>query len=254
MYQALDYPVPEFAHVPLILGLDRSPLSKRHGATSVTAYRDLGYFSEALVNYLVRLGWSHGDQEIFTREELIEKFRIEDVGASAGVFNPEKLEWVNFHYMKTLPLKRLVADVKPLLEAQDYHGFDDGWIGKMVTTLRERAKTLVELVAFACFYLSDDVSIDPKAAAKFLKPEVRPIFQELVTRLEGLDAWEAPTIQRVFETVMKERSLNLGKLAQPVRVAVTGGTVSPGIFEVLEVIGREKTLRRLQRAAEVIVS
>ena len=201
----------------------------------------------------MRLGWSHGDQEIFTREELIEKFRIEDVGASAGVFNPEKLEWVNFHYMKTLPLERLVADVKPLLEAQGYHGFDDRWIGKMVTTLRERAKTLVELVTFACFYLVDDVSIDPKAAAKFLKPEVRPLFAELATRLEGLDPWEASTIQKVFETVMKERSLNLGKLAQPVRVAVTGGTVSPGIFEVLEVVGREKTLRRRPREDELIV-
>lgn len=253
MYEALGYPVPEFAHVPLILGIDRSPLSKRHGATSVTAYRDLGYFPEALVNYLVRLGWSHGDQEIFTREELVEKFRIEDVGASAGVFNPEKLEWVNFHYMKTLPLDRLVADVKPFLAAKGHVGFDDRWIGDMVKTLRERAKTLVELVQFGSFYLSDDVTIDPKAAAKFLKPEVRPTLEDLASRLEAIEEWRAATIQKIFEALMKERSVNLGKIAQPVRVAVTGGRVSPGIFEVLEVVGRERTVKRLRRAVGLIV-
>ena len=253
IYEALGYPVPEFAHVPLILGLDRSPLSKRHGATSVTTYRDLGYFPEALVNYLVRLGWSHGDQEIFTREDLVEKFRIEDVGASAGVFNPEKLEWVNFHYMKTLPLERLVTDLKPFLEEKGHLGLDDRWIGKVVTTLRERAKTLVELMSFASFYLCDDVAIEPKAAAKFLKPEIQPVLEELASRLETIDEWKATTVQKVFETLMKERSLNLGKIAQPVRVAVTGGAVSPGIFEVLEVVGREKTLKRLRYAAGGIV-
>src|SRR5262249_7830283 len=144
LYQAMDYPVPAFAHVPLILGLDRSRLSKRHGATSVTAYRDQGFFPEAMTNYLARLGWSHGDQEIFSADELVKLFRLEDVGKSAGVFDLEKLSWVNAHYMKTLPLERLAEDVKPFLAARGHREFSDDWLGKMVSTLRERARTLVE--------------------------------------------------------------------------------------------------------------
>jgi glutamyl-tRNA synthetase len=248
MYEAMGYPVPAFAHVPLILGLDRARLSKRHGATSVTAYRDHGYFPEALVNYLARLGWSHGDQEIFSRAELIEKFRVEDVGSSAGIFNPEKLDWVNAHYLKTLPLERVVADLLPLVEARGHRGLDPGWLAKVVATLRERARTLVELIEMAGYYLADEVALDPKAAAKFLKPEVASLLEELAARLDDGVAWEAASIQKVFEEIMASRGLALGKVAQPVRVAVTGGTVSPGIFEVLEVLGRERTIRRLRRA------
>jgi glutamyl-tRNA synthetase len=249
LYQAMGYPVPAFAHVPLILGLDRSRLSKRHGATSVTAYRDQGFFPEAMTNYLARLGWSHGDQEIFSTDELVKLFRIEDVGKSAGVFDLDKLSWVNAHYMKTLPLERLVEDVKPFLEARGHHEFSDDWIGKMVNTLRERARTLVELVDLASYYLADDLTIDPKAAAKFLKPDSRPMLAELADRLSDVQPWEAASIQKAFERVMRDRNLALGKIAQPVRVAVTGGSASPGIFEVLEVLGRERSLVRLRRAA-----
>jgi len=249
LYQAMGYPVPAFAHVPLILGLDRSRLSKRHGATSVTAYRDQGFFPEAMTNYLARLGWSHGDQEIFSTNELVKLFRIEDVGQSAGVFDLDKLSWVNAHYMKTLPLERLVEDVKPFLEARGHREFSDDWIGKMVNTLRERARTLVQLVDLASYYLADDLTMDPKAAAKFLKPESRPMLAELADRLSDVQSWEAASIQKAFERVMRDRNLALGKIAQPVRVAVTGGSASPGIFEVLEVLGRERSLVRLRRAA-----
>jgi glutamyl-tRNA synthetase len=249
LYEAMGYPVPEFAHVPLILGLDRARLSKRHGATSVTAYRDQGFFPEAMTNYLARLGWSAGDQEIFSTDALVRLFRIEDVGKSAGVFDLDKLSWVNAHYMKTFPLERLVEDVKPLLEARGHRGLADDWIGKMVTTLRERAQTLVELVDLASYYLADDVAIDPKAAAKFLKPDSLPMLAELADRLGDVPSWEAAAIQNAFERVMNERNLALGKIAQPVRVAVTGGTASPGIFEVLEVLGRERSVARLRRAA-----
>jgi glutamyl-tRNA synthetase len=250
LYEAMGWQVPIFAHVPLILGADRSRLSKRHGATSVTAYRDQGFFPEAMINYLARLGWSHGDQEIFSFDELVEKFRIEDVGKSAGVFDLEKLKWVNSHYMKTLPLERLVFDVKPFLEKRGHRGLADDWLGKMITTLRERAQTLVELVEHASYYLNETISVDAKAAAKFLKPETAPLLRELADRLERIESWEPPAIQRVFEAVMAERQLALGKLAQPVRVAVTGGTASPGIFEVLDVVGRDRTLARLRRAAD----
>jgi glutamyl-tRNA synthetase len=252
LYEAMGYPVPAFAHVPLILGLDRARLSKRHGATSVTAYRDQGFFPEAVVNYLARLGWSHGDQEIFSLSELVEKFAIEDVGKSAGVFDLEKLSWVNSHYMKTLPLERLVADVKPFLEVRGHRGLSEDWIAKMVATLRERARTLAELVDLASYFLSDTVAIDPKAGAKFLKPETRPLLLELAERLGSVPRWDASSIQTAFEAIMTERRLGLGKIAQPVRVAITGGTASPGIFEVLEVVGRERSLSRLRRAAATI--
>jgi glutamyl-tRNA synthetase len=248
LYEALGYPVPKFAHVPLILGLDRSRLSKRHGATSVVAYRDTGYFPEAMINYLVRLGWSHGDQEIFTREELVEKFRVEDVGQSAGVFNPEKLDWVNAQYMKSLPLERLVRDVKPFLAARGVADRDDAWIAKMVATLRDRAQTLVELVELGGYYLRDAIELDPKAKAKFLKPEIAPVLRELREALGGLDGWDVEPIKGAFEKVQASSGLALGKIAQPVRVAVTGGTASPGIFEVLDVLGRERTLARLDAA------
>ena len=252
LYEAMGYAVPAFAHVPLILGLDRTRLSKRHGATSVTAYRDQGFFPEAMINYLARLGWSHGDQEIFSLSELIEKFRIEDVGQSAGVFDLDKLSWVNSHYMKTLPLERLVADLKPFLEARGHRDLPDAWIAKMIATLRERARTLVEIVELGSYYLSAEVTIDAKAAAKFLKPENRALLLELAERLSALPTWDLASIQSVFEKLMAERGLALGKIAQPVRVAVTGGTASPGIFEVLDVIGRERSLARLRSAATLI--
>jgi glutamyl-tRNA synthetase len=252
IYEAMGYPVPALAHVPLILGLDRSPLSKRHGATSVVAYRDLGFFPEAMLNYLVRLGWSYGDQEIFSLSELIEKFRIEDVGKSAGVFDMDKLQWVNSHYMKALPLERLVDGVKPFLEARGHHDLEDAWIAKMVVTLRERSRTLLELVDHARYYLSDELEIDPKAAEKFLKPANRSLLADLTDRLARTPGWEASGIHAAFEAVMAEHGLALGKIAQPVRVAVTGGTASPGIFEVLEVLGRERSLTRLRRATESI--
>jgi glutamyl-tRNA synthetase len=160
-YQALGSPLPQFAHVPLILGTDKARLSKRHGATSVMAYRDMGYFSEAVVNYLVRLAWSHGDQEIFTRQELIDMFGLESVGKAAGVFNPEKFLWVNFHYLKSKPLPQLAEDVIPFIQAKGYPVPQDRqWLEKMIATLRERAKTLVELVEMARYYLDDQIIYD----------------------------------------------------------------------------------------------
>ena len=248
IYEALGQPVPLFAHVPLILGTDRQRLSKRHGATSVMAYRDMGYFPEALVNYLARLGWSYGDQEIFTREELVEKFRVENVGKSAGVFNPEKLEWVNGEYLKTLPLARVVADLRPHLEARGFSSPDDEWLAKAVGTLRERASTLTGLLDMAGYYFTDEVTLDAKAAEKFLKPDTRPLLEEIVSFLEAVEPWEAASIEARFRDLATAKGLGLGKLAQPVRVAVTGGTASPGIFEVLEIVGRERTLRRLRAA------
>lgn len=247
LYQALGQSLPQFAHLPLILGTDKARLSKRHGATSVMAYRDMGYFPEAVLNYLVRLGWSYGDQEIFSRDELIEKFSLESVGKSAGVFNPEKFLWVNSHYLKERSLSQLATDVIPYIVAKGYPvPQDKSWLEKMVKTLRERSKTLVELVDSASFYLTDVISIDEKAATKFLIPEVRAPIAKLIEKLAGLDDFTEANIEQAFSAVLEELGLSMSKLAQPVRVALTGATVSPGIHEVIAVLGKERTIQRLR--------
>ncbi len=249
LYQAQGAPLPTFAHVPLILGLDKTRLSKRHGATSVMAYDEMGYLSHALVNYLARLGWSHGDQELFTRAELIDYFGLEQVGKSAGVFNPEKLTWVNFQVLKATPPEELARLVVPFLERAGLPvPTDRAWLARAVATLRERAKTLVELAEMARFYLVDSVALAPAIAAKHLKPELMPAVDDLAARLDALPAWDHAHIERAVQATLAAHGLALGKLAQPVRVAVTGGTVSPGIYEVLDVLGRERTLARLRAA------
>jgi glutamyl-tRNA synthetase len=251
LYRALGYPVPHFAHVPLILGTDRARLSKRHGAMSVTAYRDAGYLPEAVVNYLARLGWGYGDQEIFSVAELIAAFAVEDVGKAAGIFNPEKLLWVNAHYIKGRDPMRLAAEIRPFVAAAGYgQPSDPEWLARVVAALKPRARTLVELVAHAGFFLTDDVAPDPAAAAGFLTPAAAPALGALVAELERLADWQCDTIREAFERVRGAHGLALGKLAQPVRVAVTGTTASPGIFEVLELLGRRRSLARLRAAIE----
>jgi glutamyl-tRNA synthetase len=255
LYHALGHQPPQFAHLPLILGTDKARLSKRHGATSVMAYRDMGYFPEAVLNYLVRLGWSHGDQEIFTRHELIEKFSLESVGKSAGIFNPEKFLWVNSYYLKELPLSRLAEDTIPYIAVKGYPvPQDKSWLERMIATLRERSKTLVELVDSAGFYLTDDIAIDENAAHKFLTAEIRIPLTKLLDKLAGLDDFTEASIEQVFSAVLQELGLSMGKLAQPVRVALTGSTVSPGIHEVIAVLGKERTIKRLRLALQLLPS
>jgi glutamyl-tRNA synthetase len=256
IFYALGLEPPAYAHLPMVMGPDGQKLSKRHGATSVFAYRDLGYFPEALLNYLVRLGWSHGDQEIFSKAEMIEYFDFASCGKSAGIFNAEKLLWLNFHYLKERPLAQLAQEVKPFIAKRGWKvPSDDAWLQKMVATLRERAKTLVELVDFASFYLNDEITIDAKAAAKFLKPEIAEPLKQLTAELESLDGdFSEQSVQTRFESVLARFNMKLGQLAQPVRVALTGGTVSPGIYEVIAVLGRERTVRRLRAAAEKVAA
>jgi glutamyl-tRNA synthetase len=251
LYQAFGAELPRFAHVPLILGTDKARLSKRHGATSVMAYRDMGYLPEAVVNYLVRLGWSHGDQEIFSHAELIEKFSLGSVGKSAGVFNAEKFLWLNSHYLKTRPLEQLADEIVPYIQAKGYAvPQDKAWLQKMIRTLQERAKTLVELVDSAVYFLTDDFPLDEKAAKKFLTGEIAAPLKSLLEKLSALDDFSEAGIEPAFSAVLQEHGLALGKLAQPVRVALTGSTVSPGIHEVIDVLGKERTLKRLRAALE----
>jgi glutamyl-tRNA synthetase len=256
IYRALGYEVPKFAHLPMILGSDKTRLSKRHGATSVTAYRDMGYLPEALLNYLVRLGWSYGDQEIFTKEELIRHFSFDNVGKAAAVFNPEKLLWLNGQYMMNTTSEKLAELVMPHLVEEkvieDAESIDATWLARAIDTLKERAKTLVELARSLRYYIVAEVGYDEKAKAKFLHEKSLPYLTELRESLVGLQDFSHDALEAIFRAITQKHGIKLGALAQPVRVAMTGGTESPGIFEVLEVMGREKTLSRLDRAIRTI--
>jgi glutamyl-tRNA synthetase len=215
----------------------------------------MGYLPDALISYLARLGWSHGDQELFAMDELVTHFALEQVGKSAGVFNPEKLLWVNSQRLKATPPDELAALVAPFLERAGLSvPGDAGWLARVVATLRDRAKTLVELAEFCRFYLVETIEPDPKAAAKHLTAAVAPALADLDARLTALSAWDEATIEGAFQATIGAHGLKLGQLAQPVRVAMTGGTVSPGIYEVLAVLGRERSLARLRRAQETLAT
>ncbi len=252
IYQALGAPLPQFAHVPMILGEDRTRLSKRHGATSVMAYRDLGFLPDALVNYLVRLGWSYGDQEIFSREELIEKFDLDRVGSSPSVFDSEKLLWLNAHYIKEKPPEELVELLQPFLEERGYPQKDENYLARAVTTLQPRCRTLQEMADAIAFYLVDDVNYDEKAAKKFLRPAVAEPLKHLIQRLKQLDRFDEEELERLFRRLAEELDIKLGKIAQPVRVALTGVTASPGLFEIIDILGKETVIRRLEKALEFV--
>ena len=248
MYKALDYEVPEFAHVPMILGADKKRLSKRHGATSVMVYREMGFLPEAMVNYLVRLGWSFGDEEIFSMDDLIEKFSLDSVGRSAGVFNPDKLLWLNEHYIKTGDPQRLAGLVAELLEGQGVDIENGPDMSAVVKTLQERAKTLVEMAEGARFYFEAPDTYDEAAAAKFLNEEKRAVLELLIKHLGALTNFTLEDVEFAFKSLMEESGLKLGKIGPTVRVALTGGTVSPSIYEVVSVLGPDIVLTRLKKA------
>jgi len=254
IFQALGFPVPRFGHLPMILGSDKARLSKRHGATSIMAYKDMGYLPDAMVNYLVRLGWSHGDQEVFTREELIEKFSWKNVQASAAVFNPDKLLWMNAEYIKTSPPGEVAQALVPLLAQGGLKNEVDEvsaqWLTQLVVLVKERAKTLVEMVEWVKPYFGQAVTFEEEAAKKFLTPAIAPVLQKLLSRFEALSNFSKQTWEESFKSLVEEEGLKMGQLAQPVRVALTGRTASPGLFEAMEVLGRDRTLFRLRQGIE----
>jgi glutamyl-tRNA synthetase len=254
LYEALGYPPPAFAHLPLILGQDRTRLSKRHGATSITAYQEMGYVPNALVNYLARLGWSYGDQEIFSREELIEKFSLEGAGRSAGIFNPEKLLWLNAHYIKEGDSQEIAQQLIPFLLQRGVKAELNERLIKVIRSLQPRAKTMVEMAGMAEFYFKDDFPYDEKGSRKFLRPELSPFLTSLLEGLRGSDDFAEANLERFFRQLIEQQGLKLNQAAQGVRVALTGKTTSPGLFEVMEGIGREQVIRRLERALGYIES
>ena len=256
LYDALNFTRPKFAHISMILGQDKARLSKRHGATSALAYREMGYLPAAMINYLARLGWSHGDQEIFSREEMIQHFSFDSVNTSAAVFDPDKLSWLNEHYIKTTPPEELARQLEPVLVStgvlQSGHGLDASEIAKVIPSLNERAKTLVEMAEKSKFYFNKEVEFDEKAKTKFLTANARPLLEKVIAGLSPMENFSAEEIETLFKKIVEEEGTKLGKLAQPVRVALTGTTVSPGIYDVILLLGREQTLVRLNNAFQAI--
>ena len=254
IFRALGFPLPQFGHLPMILGPDKARLSKRHGATSIMAYRDMGYLPDAMVNYLVRLGWSHGDQELFSRQELIEKFSWNNVQTSAAVFNPDKLSWLNAEYIKTSPPEQVAQLLLPFLEqaglTEEISTVSIEWIARLVVLVKERTKTLLEMVHWVKPYFGETVEFEQEAAKKFLIPAQVPILTKLVARLDSFPTFSKQEWEDAFKTLVAEEGIKMGQLAQPVRVALTGRTASPGLFEVMEVLGRNRTLLRLRRGIE----
>jgi glutamyl-tRNA synthetase len=252
LYRALGSPLPTFGHVPMVLGNDRARLSKRHGAMSVTEYRDMGFLPEAMINYLVRLGWSHGDQEFFTRDELIKVFDLGNIGKSAGVFDLDKLQALNAEHIMASTPKDLVAPLKPFMKAEGIEVEEGGYIEEVIETLQPRSKTLKDMAEAALFYYLDDIEFEEKAAKKFLKANALAPLTILTAKLEALETYDQAGLEDVFKAVMDETALKLGKIAQPVRVALTGRTASPGIFEIIAIMGKERVVPRLKKAIAFI--
>ncbi|GJL54530.1 MAG: glutamate--tRNA ligase [Nitrospirales bacterium] len=256
LFDALGYAVPKFAHLPMILGSDKARLSKRHGATSVLAYQEMGYLPEALVNYLVRLGWSHGDQEIFSISDLIRLFSFEHVQSSAAVFNPEKLRWLNAQYLRTSEPESVAKQLLPYLEKE---GYDEkararipGGVEALVSSLRERSETLLDMVTGAAPYLAETITIEENAAKKFLTPVIAPSLRKFADRLEAEVSFARDVVEHIFHAILEEDGLKMGKLAQPLRVALTGGTVSPGIYEVMDLLGKDRTVHRIREGLKLV--
>ena len=248
IYKALGAALPTFGHLPMVLGADRSRLSKRHGAMSSTAYRDMGYLPDAILNYLVRLGWSLGDEEFFTREDLVQKFNIDNIGKAAGIFNPEKLTALNADHIQATPPEKLAPHLLPFLKEKGYPAENDQYLREIIPTLNTRSKTLIEMADGAEFYYQDDVEFEEKAAKKFLKANVLEPFAMLKDKFAAMDDFSQESQEAVFTEIMEKFDLKFGKIAQPLRVALTGKTVSPGIFEIIEVLGKDRVLPRLEKA------
>jgi glutamyl-tRNA synthetase len=254
IYKALGFKPPMFAHVPLIHGKDKARLSKRHGAVSLLEYKNDGFLSEALLNYLSRLGWAHGDQEVFSREELIENFTLEHVGKSPAIFDIDKLLWLNGHYMKTLPEQTIAERLIPFLEEIGIKMDQDA--GKIlipvVKNLKERAKTMKEMALMARFFFTDDFEYDEKAREKFLTVDTMPILDSFLSGIKSFTSLDDNEQKQLIEGMVKTFNKKVVEIIQPIRVALSGKTVSPGIFEVIAILGKEKVEQRIERAIKFI--
>ncbi|MDD6317759.1 MAG: glutamate--tRNA ligase [Succinatimonas hippei] len=249
LYHALGAKVPEFCHLAMILGDDGTKLSKRHGAVSVMQYREDGYLPDALVNYLVRLGWSHGDQEIFSRDEMIRDFTLEAITKSASGFNTKKLDWLNAHYMKTLPADEVGEELLWHLKRQGVEDPSKGPAAALVVkAYAERTHTLKEMAQKALCYYKDFEGYDPKAVKKWIKDGSVEILQSAYDLLSSAKNWESSELDKALEALASEKGVGMGAVGQPLRIALTGSSVSPGIGDTLVLCGRDRALLRIQKA------
>ncbi|MDA0218606.1 MAG: glutamate--tRNA ligase [Proteobacteria bacterium] len=252
IFQAMDWPVPVFAHLPLIHGPDGAKLSKRHGAVGAEAYREMGFLPEAMRNYLLRLGWAHGDDETISTEQAVAWFDFDGIGRSPARFDMAKLTALNLHYIKIADDARLARLTAPLLGARLGRTLDEGGLALLTAampSMKERAKTLVEMAENAEFYFHPRPVAPDEKAAKVLTPEARGAIAELAGELAGVAEWNAPALEAVVRGHAERAGLGLGKVAQPLRAALTGRTVSPPVFDVMAIFGREESLARLTDAA-----
>ena len=252
MLAALGAEVPAYAHLPMILGPDGAKLSKRHGAVDIRDYREQGFLPEAVLNYLVRLGWSHGDQEIFSIDEMFEHFDIADVNQSASSFNPEKLLWLNQQHIIAASAEKLGEALTPYLKTIGLDPDNGPSPADVADVFRERAQTLLEMAESARYCYEDFDEIDPKAAKKNLRPVVLEPLQAARNALAELDNWDAKSIDETIHRVAESFEINLGKLGQPIRVAATGGSVSPPIDATVWLVGKDRTINRLDQALELV--
>lgn len=254
LYQALGFSVPEFAHVPMILGDDGKRLSKRHGAVSVMQYQENGYLPQALLNYLVRLGWSHGDEEIFSLEQMVEYFSLEKISKSAAAFNTEKLQWLNQHYIKTLPVEEVATALGQQYKILNIDACikDAPKLESVVEVLKDRSKTLREMAESSRFWFEEIGEYDQVAWDKFMSPEAKAVLERVYQDLDSLPGleseWTAENIKTVVNSVVCDLGLKFPQVAQPIRIAVTGNTISPSVDATLSLLGKERSLSRVKSA------
>lgn len=246
LYEAFGKPTPIFAHVPLILGPDRQRLSKRHGATSVQMYRDMGYLPHALVNFLVRLGWSHKDQEIFSLEEMIAAFDLEHIGTSAGVFNAEKLLWLNHHYIKTEKFEVLMAEIKRHIQVPVGRE-NTPEAQKTIELLRERSKTIKEMADLSRFYFLDEFEVDEKSKAQFVNKDTKPQLEFWANLIEQTAELCEAALKPSVEAYMKDKNLKMPQMMQPMRVSLTGSTFSPSVYDLVMLMGKERAVKKIKK-------
>jgi len=251
IYKALSVEPPEFAHIPMVLGPDGARLSKRHGAKSILEYRDAGFLPKALLNYLARLGWGYGDQEYFTVEELIEKFDLKSINLSPARFDQNKLLAINAYWIKNSDNKYLLEHLKYFLRNYDLNKFSEEYLLSAIETVKTRSKTLVEMADMIKFYLVEEITYDLDGAKKFLIPGIKPLLKKIGEDLKDLPL-EEKKLEEYFRNLAEESGIKLKNIAQAVRIALTGKTVSPGLFEIIKVLGKEKVEKRLKKAIDFI--
>jgi glutamyl-tRNA synthetase len=254
LYEALEWDIPRFAHVPMILGADGLRLSKRHGAVNLMSYRDAGFLPKALLNYIVRLGWSHGDQEIFSVDEMVDLFKLENINKSSASFNQDKLDWINHSYIKTTEINELISELEWHLDQLSIGLSDGPDIKEVVEALRDRSKSLVDMAKSCMMFYHDFENFDSELAIKFFHLQSRPVLDDLLINLNSLEEWSVEHIHEVIQTICESRNIGFGKVGQPFRLAISGDGNAGSIDKCAQLVGKKRVLLRLKMAIDWIDS